>query len=289
MHNSPEKTISLFMQNAEKQIKSLLPATFDKGRYVALIEQYLSDNQALMACDQHTLRKAVLDAAAMGLEIGSPLNHATLMRFNSRTGKATVGLIIEYRGYIALCFRSGKVRALAARAVFENDAFSFGYGSEKFLRHTPAAGSRGHLVAAYAIAYMAGNQFDFEVIDQEAAAQARRDSPGASEPGSIWNKRPANMWVKTAIRRLSSRLPQCGEDNTAFWPGSKQTEGNQKLQDSDEFKAYQNAMDTQPTLHAEALSILNLATPETATECRLITNLMRYLFKQHQVQQAKVN
>lgn len=292
MNNAPENIISSFMQKVGKQIGSLLPATFDKGRYLALVQQYLTDNAALMACDYGTLRKAVLDAAAMGLEIGSPLNHANLLRFNARSGKPTAQLIIEYRGYIILCYRSGKVQSLAARAVYKNDAFDYAYGSEKFLHHVPAKGSRGHLIAAYAIAGLAGNQFDFEVIDQEAAAEARRDSPGASEPGSLWNKRPARMWTKTAVRRLSSRLPQCGEDSAAMLAlpaRDQQTRDNQKLQDTDEFKEYQNALNTKPNLHAQALTILEMPTPETANECRLITNLMRHLFKQQQEQQAAVN
>ena len=289
MNEAHKKDISSFMRKVETPIKGVLPATFDKGRYMALVEQYLTDNAALMACNHDTLRKAVLDAAAMGLEIGSPLNHATLMRFNSRHGKPTAQLVIEYRGYITLCYRSGKVLALAARAVYEKDDFHFGYGSEKYLRHRPAEVGKGHLVAAYAIAYMPGNQFDFEVIDDETAAQARRDSPGADDPGSLWNKRPANMWIKTACRRLSSRLPQCGEDIPALLlPGKdKPTEDNQKLQASNDYKDYQNAMNTKPNLHTQALSILNLTTPETANECRLIVNLMRHLFKQQQEQAAK--
>jgi hypothetical protein len=221
----------------------------------------------------------------MGLELGSPLNHATLMHFKAKAGKPKVQLIIEYRGYITLCYRSGKVKALSARAVYSNDQFRFQYGSDKSLYHKPAGQDKGKLIAAYAIAYLIGDQFDFEVIEQEAADQAMSDSAGADQPASIWKTRPATMWTKTAIRRLSNRLPQCGEDST-IWGGHLigQPEGTQNLQASDEYKSYLNAMNTSPELHSQAIAILELSTPRTAHECRLITNLMRHLFKQQQAQ-----
>jgi phage RecT family recombinase len=278
-----ENLISAFMRNTRPEIKELLPHAMNARRYAALVAQYLHANNQLLNCDQETLRKAVLDAAVMGLEIGSPLNHATLMQFKARAGKPKVQLIIEYRGHITLCYRSGKVQALAARAVFSNDQFRFQYGSEKSLYHKPAEKDKGQLIAAYAIAYMIGDQFDFEVIDHDAAAQAMSDSAGADHPASIWKTRPASMWIKTAIRRLSNRLPQCGED-IAIGSLHQQTHNEINLQATDEYKSYINAMNTSPDLHSQATAILELTTPRTADECRLITNLMRHLFKQQQAQ-----
>ena len=273
------------MRKAGPEIKTLLPQTMDASRYAALVAQYLRTNAQLLDCDQDTLHKAVLDAAVMGLEIGTLLNHANLMRFKARQGKPTVQLVIEYRGYITLCYRSGKVQALSARAVYSNDQFQYRYGSEKKMYHKPANKDKGQLVAAYAIAYMIGNQFDFEVIDQDAAAQAMSDSAGADHPASIWKTRPASMWIKTAIRRLSSRLPQSGEDNTAIdGRSNKLTKDNQDFQTSTEYKSYLNAMNTSPELHNQATGILELNTPSNSNECRMITNLMRYLFYQQQQQ-----
>jgi recombination protein RecT len=254
------------------QIAVLLPKTFDKTRFVALVDQYLKDNSYLFECDKKTLEKSILNAAAMGLEIGSPLNHASLMSFKSRKGAPIVQLIIEYRGYIVLCYRSGKTLALSARAVYIKDEFDFQYGSDKYLHHRPAPGDRGELVAAYAIAYLKGNQIDFEVIDRQAAQKARRDSFGANHPKSLWNKREPEMWVKTAIRRLSNRLPQCAED-IVFEPSIN-------IDASKQYIDYQKAVKSSPELNSQALAILQLESPRTPTEFRLVTNLMRYLYKQ---------
>jgi recombination protein RecT len=274
--NTKKSKISAFMQRIQPDIAAILPQTLDKQRYATLTSLYLVDNPDLLGCDEKSLRSSILQAAAMGLEIGSPLNHASLLPFKTRGGGLSrAQLIIEYRGYILLCYRSGKMLALSARAVFENDNFDYRYGSESFLYHKPARNDKGRLIAAYAIAYLYGNQIDFEVIDSEGAAQARQDSPGANHPDSLWNKRPAAMWIKTAIRRLSNRLPQSGEDNFDM----RNTGPKKDMVATVDYQNYLKAIENAPDLHQEAKSILNIDSPQTLSECRSITQLMRHLYK----------
>jgi recombination protein RecT len=265
------------MQGLLREVAAILPQGIDKQRFATLTALYLDGNPDLLRCDEKSLRNSILQAAAMGLEIGSPLNHASLLPFKKRgVGLPTVQLIIEYRGYISLCYRSGKMLALSARAVFEKDSFDFRYGSECHLHHKPARGNKGSLSAAYAIAYLYGNQIDFEVIDSETAAQARMDSPGSNHPDSLWNKRPAAMWIKTAIRRLSNRLPQSGEDHFDM----RNTGFKKDMIASADYQDYLKAIDNAPDLHQEAKSILNIDSPQTLNECRSITQLMRHLYKE---------
>lgn len=274
--NVKNDKLSAFMRRIQPEIAAILPQSLDKQRYTTLTSLYLADNPELLGCDAKSLRNSVLQAAAMGLEIGSPLNHASLLPFKTRGGSLSKAqLIIEYRGYILLCYRSGRMLALSARAVFENDSFDFRYGSESFLYHKPVGHDKGRLIAAYAIAYLHGNQIDFEIVDSEGAAQARQDSPGANHPDSLWNKRPAAMWTKTAIRRLSNRLPQSGEDNFDM----RSIGPKKDMVASVDYQNYLKAIENAPDLHQEAKSILNIESPQTLSECRSITQLMRHLYK----------
>ncbi|MDK4605731.1 recombinase RecT, partial [Kingella kingae] len=61
--------------------------------------------------------------------------------------------IIGYRGMIDLARRSGQIISLSARAVYENDEFSYEYGLHEDLKHKPYEdGDSGALTHVYAVA-----------------------------------------------------------------------------------------------------------------------------------------
>lgn len=273
-----DSDIGDFMRVNESMLHRLLPEVIEKKRYCALVEQYLGENQYLMDADRKSLCKAIFDAAAMGLEIGSPLRHAGLMTFKSKSNAApVVKLFIEYRGYTALCFRSGQIQALAAHAVYDQDYFKFQYGSKKFIDHKPTTGERGRLCAAYAIAHLKNGQFDFEVIDSTGAARAKKDSPTAKKSSSPWNTRPDTMWIKTAVRRLSGRLPQCAIDQSQI--NSAPAKSTTAPDAEDIFNQYAMAIENAPELNQQALKIMHIDTP-TDAEKRYVLYLMRHLYRQ---------
>jgi recombination protein RecT len=266
--------ISAYMRDIESCMRAVLPGFIDKLRYISITEQYLLNNSGLLACCENgSLKKSILDIAAMGLELGTALNHASIIAVKPKEGPPRAKLLIEYQGFIELCYRSNKVLSLAARAVYKADRFDYEYGTNKRLKHIPALANRGGLIAAYAIAQLKGDKYDFEIIDHEAAMAARADSNTPNTSSSPWVKREASMWGKTAMRRLLKRLPLSAEVKD-----QKKTLDDPKTGKIND-QEYHHAKSNSPDLHANALKILQIEKPSSDTEARQILNLMRYLYK----------
>ena len=65
---------------------------------------------------------------------------------------------------------------LAAYVVFENDEFSFKYGFEPSITHKPIIGDRGNPIAVYAVAVLADDSRDLEVMTIDEVEKVRKAS-----------------------------------------------------------------------------------------------------------------
>lgn len=195
---------------ADEQVRdrliNALPKGMDLDRFIAVSLTAVRVNPALHSCSAASLLAACMQAAQLGLEPGV-LGHSYLVPFwNGRTGSYDVQLIIGYKGYIDLAYRSGKVRSIVAREVCENDEFDFHFGLEDHLRHRPAVNDRGKPILYYGIAKLEGGGHAMEVMNLEEIA-ARRARSKSSQNGP-WVTDPVAMSRKTVIRQLATWLPQ---------------------------------------------------------------------------------
>jgi phage RecT family recombinase len=176
---------------------------------------YLAEHPELMACEERSIKSAILRGCQLGLEIGGLSHQAALASYKSGDQGAprNCQLLIEYRGRMELCHRGGLLEGFTAEAVYSGDHFEVQHGTAPQLHHCPTLDQRGELVAAYAIAQFSTGGRLFVVIDQEAAARAMADSPGGNKATSLWKTRPAAMWVKTALLRLCNRIRQTALDH----------------------------------------------------------------------------
>jgi len=196
------------LKNNMKAVASVAPKHISPERLLRVAYQAIVKTPQLTTCNQLSLVNAIIEASQLGLEISGPLGQATILPFK---GEAT--LIVEYRGKIALAYNSGMVKTFSAHPVYANDTFSYEYGMNPNIRHIPASGERGKLIAAYAsIKYLNGGE-DFEVVDHAMAMRSKEKSPAKGSKFSPWNivADEWTMWVKTAIHQLSKRIPQSPE------------------------------------------------------------------------------
>jgi recombination protein RecT len=207
--------IDRLMAGLADAAEEITPPPHQAGRLLRLARMYLAEHPELLGCDRRSLRAAVLRGCQLGLEIGGPSHQAALVAYKRREeGEAPdCQLLIEYRGRMELCHRGGLLEGFTAGAVYEGDHIEFEYGTTPYLTHSPALHSRGALIGAYAVAQFSTGGRLFVVIDQEAAAAAMADSPGSNKPSSLWKKRPAEMWTKTALLRLCNRIRQTAVDH----------------------------------------------------------------------------
>lgn len=251
-------------------LAGLLPDV-DPKRYLAILVEYLYRNPALFRCDPATLEQAVIDAAFLGLELGPPFDLATIVYYRDKKnhGPPVASLLIEYRGHMIQVYRTGRVKSIEARPVYDADSFDYHFGRDPVLIHRPAAGGdRGKLIHAYAIAELTGGGMAMEVINQHDAARALADSPGAEKPGSLWKTRTAEMWTKTAIKRLINRMPRAPAVAT-------RARGDPPPR----FAELLHAVSISPDLYRTALNDLDLALPSDAGSISAILARMRTLYK----------
>lgn len=195
------QTIGSLITRMQGEIARALPKHMDADRMARIALTAVRRDPALERCSPASFMGALLTAAQLGLEPGVS-GEAYLVAY-----KQECTLIVGYQGYAKLFWQHPMAKHLDAQAVYERDEFDYAYGLEPFLRHKPALGNRGDVVAYYAVASLTSGASAFVVLSPEDV-RALRGSAGPS--GKI--KDPMHwMARKTAVRQLVKLLPKSAD------------------------------------------------------------------------------
>lgn len=192
----------------KKQMALALPKHLTAERLARIATTEIRRVPALASCSPESFLGAIMQCAQLGIEPSNGLGHAYLIPFGNgkdRQGRPNVQLIVGYRGMIDLARRSGQIISISARAVYENDEFSYEYGLHEDLKHKPSDGiDAGALTHVYAVARLHGGGVQFEVMSRKQIELARAHSKAKNGP---WFDHYEEMAKKTVIRRLFKYLP----------------------------------------------------------------------------------
>jgi len=136
--------------------------------------------------------------------------------------------ILSPQGVIKLIMRSGYVRAVNARAVFQGDEFDYMLGSEQWVKHKktgerpPAVkDSRGQVAAnkaawdalthTYCVIDLKDNGRVIEVLNKSDCAYYRSLSPTAQYASSGWAKFGPEFARKAVVKQAAKFVPQDSE------------------------------------------------------------------------------
>jgi recombination protein RecT len=155
----------------------------------------------LADCTTISIVDALTTCAQLGLSPSGRLGSAYLIPYKD---KCT--LVIGYRGYADLAYRSGDVATFHAEVVYQKDEWVHEEGLEPVLKHRRSEDDDpGHLRAVYAIAKMKdGTSAHVVMLRREVLAIKKRSRASGDGP---WVTDESEMWRKTAIRRLIKLLP----------------------------------------------------------------------------------
>lgn len=206
-------------ETVKKRIALSLPKHLTPERFTRIAIMAVQRTPKLLNCTPESLLECLYRLSAMGLEPNG--RDAHLIPFDSGYGdrkKTVCTLIVDYKGMVQLVRRSGEIKHMHATAVYENDQFSFAYGSQHHLTHIPAMTNRGDIIAAYSYVELVNGGEDFEVLPLEDVLKVRDRSQGYqtavkyakqdNKPiNSPWESDFPAMAAKTAIRRHSKTLP----------------------------------------------------------------------------------
>lgn len=185
----------------QRELTSLLPTGVEVPKFMRQVATAFERVPKLLECDQQSLRLSFLNVAGLGLDPSGMTGEAYVLPFK---GKATP--LISYRGYIALATRSGAVTAMDTGVAHEGDDFDFEQGSNPYIKHRRAFGSkRGPVMCYYAIATLPNGHNLIEIMDvDEVQRIASRSPSGKNGP---WGTDFDEMGRKTVCRRLAKRIP----------------------------------------------------------------------------------
>jgi recombination protein RecT len=191
-----------------KQVKTLLPAHMDEGRFAALILSCAQKDPKVLLCTGESILNAINQAASLGLEINSATGEAYLIPY-----KTTATLVPGYKGLVKLATRSREVQAIEARLVYDGEKdFDVFYGTESRIEHKPDFDIKREANAvrfAYAVAKLPNGGTTFEVMTRLQLDAIREGSSGKNQ--APWTQHREEMYRKTVTRRLCKYLPMSPE------------------------------------------------------------------------------
>jgi recombination protein RecT len=188
------------LRKAEPLMAALSP-NMDIQRYMRIVYQCVTRTPKLMNCTTQSVIRSVVQAAEIGLEAGGARGEAYLVPF-----KDECTLIVGYRGWVNLFYRSGAASKVVARCVYEGDEYEEQFGTEEYIRHRPCGNTDpAQIVRAYAIVWLTSGQTVAYSMTTDQIERHRKRSRAANE--GPWVTDRAAMFAKTALLGLKAWVP----------------------------------------------------------------------------------
>ena len=202
-----ESPLIAMLKRSGTAIAQAVPQHIKADRFARVALTALRANVDLQRCDPGSFLACMLQAAQLGLEPNTPLQHCFLIPRRKGDGFECT-LQIGYQGMIDLARRSGQVKSITAHVVYAADRFSYTLGDDERIEHVPSMdGERGEVRYAYSIATLDDGSKVRRVVPrweiEKARALGTRNGP--------WGNHFDEMAKKTAIRRLYKMLPKSAE------------------------------------------------------------------------------
>lgn len=184
----------------------LTPQGMDAARFARIAYTAVLRQPKLAECDWTSFGLAIMESAALGLEIDSVSGMSYLVPFKGR-----VQLIVGYRGMVQLAYRHPKVTEVGSVPIFEQDEYVYEEGLTPRLKHRPKPGVKtwDTLIACYARARIVGGGHPFRLMfrDEIEEHRARSSSWKHDQASSPWSTDGIAMAMKTPIRALAKMIP----------------------------------------------------------------------------------
>jgi recombination protein RecT len=212
----------------QRQLAMVVPKHVTAERMVRVALTTLLRSPKLAQSTQESFFKCLLDCAQWGIEPDGRRAHLIPFDTNKKVGDKWVKvtectLIIDYKGFAELAYRSGLVRKIHAMEVRHGDIFEYDCGEvlkhvPHFLRRDPGKpASAGDIFAYYCRVHMEGDVIKSEVMSVDEVNAIRDKSQGyqafkaGKAKSSPWNDYPVEMGKKTVFKRASKWLPLTAE------------------------------------------------------------------------------
>jgi len=212
------REIELTLKTMRSRLVEALPPSIPVQQFVSTILTACADEPKLLNCERHSLFLSCLKCARDGLMPDG--REAAIVPFkDNKAGVELATYMSMVAGLLKKIRNSGQLAGFSANAIYSNDFFEYELGDNERIVHKPIwRAERGHLVGSYAIGKTKDGVVYRRVLGMEDI-DAIKSVVKALDKGPWSGPFESEMWIKTAIRRLSKVLPQSTDINAYLASG----------------------------------------------------------------------
>lgn len=183
--NKQPKSMYEWLGMLKKEVEPSIPAgTVGIDRFMESVKLALFDPKTpdLLKCDHISQKRAIVQAANYGLEVGGVLGQAYFIPYNesvkqpdgSFKKQMTCHFQLGYKGIITLARRSNTIKTIAAECIYENDIFDCELASGRSIHHKiDIFKDRGNVIGYYCLVELANGGEQFAVMSKSDAEKFR--------------------------------------------------------------------------------------------------------------------
>lgn len=208
---TPVQQIQGMISSRKAELKKMLPKHIDIDTFERAANNALMRNPEIAECDPTSVYDALMRCSQDGLIPDGREAHINI--FNSKgQKKAQYQPMID--GVLKRLRQSGMIESISAKAVFEGDEFDYWFDENgEHVKYRPDfnASENRQFKLVFAYAKLKGGEMVVEVMPKAEVDRVRAASRAGSSQYSPWANWYDRMAVKSALHRLSRRLPSSSE------------------------------------------------------------------------------
>lgn len=248
----PPDAMSVFraeVKNLAPEFQAALPPQISQEKFTRVLLTAVQQTPDLLNVTRKSLWGACMKAAADGLLPDG--REAALVIYNTKTEGKIAQYMPMTAGILKKVRNSGELATITSQIVHKNDKFRYWVDDdgEHILHEPELLADRGQRVGVYAMAKTKDDFFYFEFLTASQVEDIRQVSK-AKDSGPWSGKFVGEMWRKSAIRRMSKRLPMS-------------TDLEEVIRDDENLGSnFENAKDVTPPITKTVMDLMREEVPE---------------------------
>ena len=201
-------------------IEALLPSGVTFEAFTRAAATAMAQNPELASAEPKSVIQSLIRAATHGLVPDN--REAALVTFREKGGAVKAQYIPMVDGVLKRARQSGQIAVIAAKAVFNGDAFDYWMDEQgEHINYRPTFKGRGEFSLAFAFAKLHSGELIVEVMPKEDIERVKSASKTGNSEYGAWAKWYDRMAVKSVLHRLARRLPSASELVTLLESGDE--------------------------------------------------------------------
>lgn len=189
----------------QPEFKAALPKHISVDKFIRTTLTAIMSNPDILEANKTSVLSACMKACQDGLIIDG--KESAIVTFKTKQGGKVAQYMPMVAGILKKMRNSGEIASITTNIVYKNDKFKYWVDDTgEHIEHEPTMfGDRGDRIGVYAIGKTKEGSIYIEILSKEDVSAIKSAARSSSGPWS--GPFEAEMWKKSAIRRLSKRMP----------------------------------------------------------------------------------